>query len=1228
MKNKKNATKYVLSKELAEALKSAVKDEMTQRTVVKTEQGMLLNDLLLKRKKGTLVVYRVPCAYFEFDSSGTSYVRRIKYVNHPENRLFRLLPSRPVTVNKKVIMKLKSGKVLEFEAEYTYRELIGWPVLFVKFEGRPLFTNGPREKAWRESEDMIRCGIAWMTPEGEKVIYEYAQSSASEMRTLKGMFIRRDFHIPDEYLAKFKPTGDIREFGELMDTLKSLRGPEALYTMISYGAYIKDFRGRENSPAQFMTRMGAAQTSTKSLGNSFRVRQIGEVKFPWTNEVEEEHKILFENSLVNERVADRVIKAVKRFWKEEKYDGQSMMRASAVIRGFANLSIKLYHEDVIGRLVQFRWAGVKGTALVVPDECFDLPQLPDGSYPYRNYDIIVEKNSWKYSPWVKYWNGELMPDFELVAMSRERYTQNSNYQYLLALDGNKNMVEILKRHVDKWRDNIMAALQDPVLCKASMGIKSYESYEDGSGEISLDRYDSTLTTLPSKALDACDSIVHDITFRNKYISRLFRDKDELGYGKLPVEGAYRFIISDPTGFFRTDLAVPRMKDGKVELDYEGNPMFDIVVTSTEQMALRGITSAYWCGKHQEAVLFRSPCVSPGEPQRVNLVGLDVIPDAIRTSYGDINIRGLFECIRDLVVVNCFSYTLDALGGADTDGDTVLIVTDPAIVSLRNTKRPPTLIKVTSTKKLCVINPDNIKQYMIESLVDAGIGRITNWATTWRDIELMVLFMPNPDTGKYKLPSVVAAELSAVAKKAEKWLRKNYETIKSLCLESLVDISDLKDDADDKTEDWAYHVVAARATAAMKGINSDDFNSWAKLVVAACEANITLLRRLQETAINTAKSGVFVDFSMCPWVQLQIRARWHRPSFKVTYNSWSTLGQLAPYVDGVWKEIREWTRNTSVPVELGIDIAPYKEQYNIIREIKGRFGQEVGLLFDSNNEETAEMSRDERMRMYREISAKYNLLLRSIAADIGSIDVVTALVYQATLDRNDSNEEGLSFIWACWGEEFVATLRHLNSDKKTKRLVVVHMLKEFMSYTLPSGKYIVQDEGLRFLEYPELVVATVSVPDGAYEVINYNETPYLLIEMTRPKVDQTKVSLKGTKIFIIGMKHFGLTRDDVKSLIKEAGYTIIARYGTENYADGKTFTGIMFFVDIPGKGEVRIGNMPTKGSIKEEHGFLTKALGNKKIRVIIPYNADKEDRNKDGSYSKLTVEIVEETDLEE
>ena len=50
MKNKK----YVLSKELAEALKSAVKDEMTQRTVVKTEQGMLLNDLLLKRKKGTL----------------------------------------------------------------------------------------------------------------------------------------------------------------------------------------------------------------------------------------------------------------------------------------------------------------------------------------------------------------------------------------------------------------------------------------------------------------------------------------------------------------------------------------------------------------------------------------------------------------------------------------------------------------------------------------------------------------------------------------------------------------------------------------------------------------------------------------------------------------------------------------------------------------------------------------------------------------------------------------------------------------------------------------------------------------------------------------------------------------------------------------------------------------------------------------------------------------------
>jgi hypothetical protein len=495
------------------------------------------------------------------------------------------------------------------------------------------------------------------------------------MRTLKGVFVSKDYAFTEEYLSKFKPVNDTPEelaaFDKFIEKLRGLRGAEVIYTAMSYGAYLTEYKGVKTSPAKFMARLGMAQTSTKSLGNDFRVKLIGEIKFPWTDELEEEFRshytsLVDRNSkrLHSDEKVEKIIKLIRDIWKEEKDDGQNMIKASAIIRGFRRLGIRLTPDQVIGKLIQFRWAGVKGTALVVPDALFENATMVDGTHPYSGYDIIAESSSWKYTPDTRYFRGELAPELELVAISKSKHSNNLNYQFIAALDGGdgNNTGENLRSIVDGRFAFATQVMSDPEVAKADFGIKSMK--ESDLDDLDIDDYEKSLTTIMSKALDACDDIIYDRSWRAKYTNRFTRSRDKMSYGKIPVDGANRFVISDPTAFFRVDLAVPRMKGDQVQKDFDGNDMFDIVITHMNQVALSGINDCYWGNTDQEAVLFRSPCVHPGEPQRVSLIGLDKIPEYVSTPYDRINVKELFESIKHLVVINCFSSILDALGGAN------------------------------------------------------------------------------------------------------------------------------------------------------------------------------------------------------------------------------------------------------------------------------------------------------------------------------------------------------------------------------------------------------------------------------------------------------------------------------------------------------------------------------------------------------------------------------------
>jgi hypothetical protein len=641
-------------------------------------------------------------------------------------------------------------------------------------------------------------------------------------------------------------------------------------------------------------------------------------------------------------------------------------------------------------------------------------------------------------------------------------------------------------------------------------------------------------------------------------------------------------------------------------------MFDIVITDPRDVAIGGINDCYWDNREQEAVLFRSPCVHPGEPQRVNLIGLDKIPESISTATGALNARDLFDSIKHIVIINCFSFILDSLGGADTDGDTILVVTDPNVVELRGLRRAPMLTKVTSETFKVAISPKTVKQYMVDSLRDNGIGKITNYGTTWRDIELMVVHMPNPVDGKYRVPKNVEDALKKAAKDAAKAL-KNFP-----------DLSDIER-------------AAAMATAAIDFVNDDKrFREWANLVISAAEANLVLVRNLQETAINTAKSGIFVDFTRYPWLKLAVRATWHRPDFPETYDSWSPMGQVNTYADTRWTELREWAGKESQPLHIGDDIdwPAYRDVYAYIRELKASFGTEMyelnkkyAFMADDEFDTTAEKDKA-RMNEFKDLGVYYNQILRRIAVEVGSVDDVSVMAYRATVDRDKDNDDGLSFVWSCWGEEFVHSLKHFNSGKASKKLVAVHMAKNYEDYTLQAGEYIVQQSGVRLMEFPDEVLAYSKVPDGIYEIMSYDETPYLLMDIEKKTVESMAASFKGVDLKLIGIRHQifegeALTRAKVIELLAQAGYTITITSGVSGTNGQETYIDAMVYVKLPDLEEpVCIGNIPSSGAKKDEAGYFAQALHDKVVKVLIPADADKLDITKKKEMNRLSLKIVD------
>lgn len=1080
------------------------------------------------------------------------------------NRLFRFLSDEKVFMEKRKKLKLMDGTELEVILQKDAVHMGDDPILYVQFAA----DGKESHDAYELSVVNIKEGICY---EGKH--YEYCFSSGSQLRTLKGVFVRKDYQYDPAYVAEFEDE-DYRRF------LQTLSGSEAILEAITYGAYSHEFtnlfdqfmgvksKAPLESASKFVVRAGMAGTSSISLGRDWNVYHLGEVRFVFNQEVRDSLALIMikvKDKWIR-KYSDQEIDEMGRKWKEALCDGSGLVSAQKLVRALRAAGFNVRLRDIIGALVQYRHGGNKGTLLAIDEAILNKCQDADGNHVYAGMDMIVEHNSWKYSP-TEHYTGDLAPEFELVNISKPGHTNMLNYQFVLALDpaSPEAARKVFEKLIDKQVESIRTMFTDPEYALKKLGL--IERGDSPLSEIGVDEYAMNQVSKITRLLATNPDAIKDAWFRKKVLDLFQNREKDVRAGRVEVEGANRYIITDPIALLRTDLMVLNEETG----------LMDIVIDSMTQVALRDPGHCYWAGKDTDALLFRSPCVHPGEPQKVRLT--NKIPKAIDTGFGLLEVGKIYESMKDVIVINGFSTILEAMGGADTDGDTCLCVTEESIVALKDEKRKPLVVEVDAPTLKEELDLDVIKDNMVRSLKDNGIGMVTNYATTWRDIQLTV-FMD---------------------KAVQPKLRKALREIKTVAMKNLR-----------MEKAWVMEDESIMRLAQM------DISDWVS-VYKAINGVLRTLRVLQEMAINTAKSGVFVEFgSLDPeknnynHLAIKVSADWHKPHLPkdLKYKSSSTMGMVDSYMIEAWAELKHWAMKTSSHILPGMEEdygLSYQDAYERVARLAGRYGKEVSDL------SLQDLDKESFNVEFETITDKYNAMLTILAAQYGT-DLVAIAAYDAT-NRNSSRTEAQklsSFVWSCYFEEIIATFKFLGRGKKSHRIFRVFLDRSFNYYKFSKGGPCAVDAD-RGVYLAGVRIGKSSAPEGQYEVVIIDGSPYVKVEVERDSIDKISSSLNGVEFPITGFKYNKdkvtgegfLTRDKVIEYLESDLNKNIVITKTVCLKEGEAPV-IAIYLRSGVSSHMMVGTLPV------EYSVIGRAMNAKAFRVKV---AGKEEAD-----SRLTLVI--------
>lgn len=253
--------------------------------------------------------------------------------------------------------------------------------------------------------------------------------------------------------------------------------------------------------------------------------------------------------------------------------------------------------------VRHKHSGIKGLFVVYPLEFIEET---------KNTQFIVTDGLSKYG------NGQWdSTDIEICAyLKKKSEFVKLNVQFINALTNYSDPCFLLPI-ADYWHDQMMRTLTDDFAKLKFHNIVCSFGEESTENDLKLATMLKTSITLKNER--------YAVQLEREQYIKSYRD---LKCGRLPVEGRYSYMITDPA-FMLNQL-------------YGSN--------ITDELK----AGEYWMnGKTCKAGLFRSPLIAPFEAQRVQLVSHE---------FYDV-------FYRDMTIFNGYDGIWELMGGADFDGDT-------------------------------------------------------------------------------------------------------------------------------------------------------------------------------------------------------------------------------------------------------------------------------------------------------------------------------------------------------------------------------------------------------------------------------------------------------------------------------------------------------------------------------------------------------------------------------
>lgn len=356
-----------------------------------------------------------------------------------------------------------------------------------------------------------------------------------------------------------------------------------------------------------------------------------------------------------------------KIWTDSNYDVSILTTDPWMVRFFNGKTWK--------SLLQVRFfGGVKGT--VIP-----VPQM-DSDERCKDIDMIAFGKS------VKYISNEA--PFEVINYPHLNSAM-LNYQFCQSTADN---ADLLIKGATKALEDTKKVLTDPAYACKFMG--AIRNVNDG---INGDEVDDQATKIAND-LEVEPRLLNDVYHSESIKDRLDKFVKGISFGRIPVKGAYRYVISDPIFLYKKAMGEDfesELKAGQVYVD---------------------ATDGYECG------MWRSPMIHYSEPQRATCKDVDYL-----------------HIYKDIIILNPYDAIAPSLGGADFDGDKFLTVIDYKDGSFESDLvqaiQMPGYILMddfgSAPKK--INNIDNRLQYYVALSKKARVGQITNWATCVNDLRL-------------------------------------------------------------------------------------------------------------------------------------------------------------------------------------------------------------------------------------------------------------------------------------------------------------------------------------------------------------------------------------------------------------------------------------------------------------------------------------------------------------